>query len=243
MHGTNHECIKRQTGILMNTKENENGALQKLKIEAYDKIECSGQAKSTFTAMFNPESFTKSAPVELILPSGQGKPGGEIKFKSMKPQEFSLSFTLDGTGAAAPKFDVALKIKEFFDTAYDYKGNTHKPNYLKLWWGENDIIKCVLKKASVNYTMFKPSGRPLRAIISADFLNNKSTEQWSAEAKTSSPDLTHEIRMNQSDNLPLMVNKVYNSLGPMLEVAEKNELNSLRNIKPGTKLIFPPSKV
>lgn len=217
------------------------GQLKKMEIEAFSDIDCKKKSGKKFTVMFNPEKYSKNYEILSEEKKGTGKSGGEIIFKGMKPQEFSFEFLLDGSGAVTDKVEVKEKIKEFLDTVYKMEGKIHKPKYLKLNWG-TEIVKCMLKKATVNYTMFRPDGVPLRATINADFKENISDKLRQAKDKPASPDLTHNRKVKDGDTLAGLVYDIYESLDPLIEVAEANQLDSIRHIKPGSDLIFPPVK-
>ena len=55
-----------------------------------------------------------------------------------------------------------------------------------------------------------------------------------------SPDLTHIRTVQSGDTLPLLAKAMYGSSRYYLVVAEANGLDDFRNLKPGTKLFFPP---
>jgi len=57
-----------------------------------------------------------------------------------------------------------------------------------------------------------------------------------------SPDLTHLRTANAGDNLPLMSNKIYGDSKYYLELAKVNNLNSVFDVLPGDKVVFPPLK-
>jgi nucleoid-associated protein YgaU len=56
----------------------------------------------------------------------------------------------------------------------------------------------------------------------------------------SSPDLTHSRLVRGGDTLPLLTAEVYGSPAQMLKIARFNDLDQLRELKPGRELLFPP---
>lgn len=220
---------------------NDSGHLKKMEIESFTDIDCTKKAGDKFIAMFNPEKYSRNYEILTEEKKGAGKSGGTLLFKGLKPQEFSFDFLLDGTGAVTEKVEVADKIKEFLDTVYKVEGKIHRPKYLKLNWGEA-IAKCMLKKAAINYSMFDPGGKPLRASIKADFTENISDKLRDAMDKPSSPDLTHTRTVKEGDTLAGLVYDIYESLDPLLIVAKANSLNSMRQLTPGQSIKFPPIK-
>jgi cystathionine beta-lyase/cystathionine gamma-synthase len=98
----------------------------------------------------------------------------------------------------------------------------------------------VLSHIDINYTLFNPNGNPLRARVSATFVKYESEQAVAAAARMSSTDLTHFRTTREGDRLDLMTNNIYSDPGLFLQVARVNNLISVRNIKPGRELYFPP---
>jgi hypothetical protein len=121
-----------------------------------------------------------------------------------------------------------------------YNGNIHRPNYLKIGWGKLTIKRCVLKSASIAYKLFKSSGVPLRAVITASFSDNSDDQTRVAMAQDESPDLTHFRVVKAGDSLPSLCTEVYGDPHLYLRVAQANRLDDFRNLVPGMRLRFPP---
>jgi hypothetical protein len=129
---------------------------------------------------------------------------------------------------------------ERFQTVTGYNGNIHRPNYLKIGWGTLTIKRCVLKSASIAYKLFKSSGVPLRAVITASFSDNSDDQTRVAMAQDESPDLTHFRVVKAGDSLPSLCTEVYGDPHLYLRVAQANRLDDFRNLVPGMRLRFPP---
>lgn len=200
-----------------------------------------------FILPINPESFTKTYKVELDQRRGHGNHGTDPRFKSTVPEQLKLDFVLDGTKTmegykytAEDKKEVKDQLAAFLSSVYDFEGEIHRPRFLKLFWGEDMKFPCILSNLDINYTLFHPDGTPLRVKISATFLNYLAQIARTAREKQSSPDLTHYRKITASDRLDLMAHKIYNDSKYFLQVAKANGLTSIRNIKPGLDIYFPP---
>ena len=88
--------------------------------------------------------------------------------------------------------------------------------------------------------MFKPSGEPLRARVQLGFIGFMSKEEEALRANRSSPDMSHLIEVKAGDTLPTLCYRVYKDSSYYLEVARVNNMTDFRDIKPGSKLLFPP---
>ena len=226
---------------------NDNRTLQKLVIRSFANRDFTGEdTNKKFTAPVNPESFTQNLKIDHDVRRGQGNHGTEVTFKSTEPEELRLEFILDGTGTMEgyveeyKKLEVHEQLKKFMDCAYNYDGNIHSPRYLILFWGSEINFHCVLSNLDINYSLFNPSGRPLRAKLTATFLNYVAKEERLARERQNSPDLTHYRKVKQGDRLDLMTYNIYNNPKYFLQVGRVNGLSSIRNVKPGAELYFPP---
>jgi len=202
-----------------------------------------------FVTPINPESFTKNFKVNVDTQKGQGNQGTEIKYKSTATEELRLEFVLDGTrtmeGYLGKTTDyktkpVAEQLEDFLKCVYHMDGTIHRPNFLIVFWGSEINFHCVLSNLDLNYTLFEPDGKPLRIKITATFLHHKSREEILAEAKLTSPDLTHYRKVRQGDRLDFMSFTIYNDSNLFQQVGNHNVLTNIRKLKPGTDLSFPP---
>ena len=216
------------------------GELKKLTIEAYSSIKFSESEKvGEFPVMFNPSTYAQKFEIEYNKDQAQGTSGASQSFGKMKPQEYSFEFLFDGTGTAAPAVDVATTIEAFLDLTFRFDGELHRPYYLKLFWGHL-VTRCIMKSATVTYTLFKPDGFPLRAKVAATFSEIADDELRVADEGRSSPDLTHYREVTDGDTLPLMCHRIYGEMHHYLPVARYNNLDNFRKLETGTRIAFPP---
>jgi hypothetical protein len=217
----------------------ERGTLEKLRIQAYENPDYSGQSIGEFSAYVNPNEITLSYEMEYDSAQGSGTTNSRMTFKKLKPGELSLTFFIDGTGANGHLIDVQQKIEQF-QTVTGYNGNIHRPNYLKVVWGALQVKRCILKSASIAYKMFKPDGIPLRAVITANFTDNSDDQTRVALTQDQSPDLTHLRLVKTGDTLPGLCYQIYGDPNYYLEVARANQIDNFRHLAPGSKIFFPP---
>jgi hypothetical protein len=218
--------------------------LSKLIIHAFEKNDFKKEVKS-FTTPINPESFTRTSHIELDTTRGHGQPGTDPKYKSTAPEELKIEFILDGTKTMEgyvdkyKSMDVSDQIKEFNDCV-QYEGKIHRPRFLIVRWGSEVKFPCVLSHMEISYSLFKPNGDPLRAKVSATFLKYETPEAIIAANRISSPDLTHQRVSAEGDRLDLICHDIYDDPQYFMQIARVNDLTSIRNLKPGIALVFPP---
>lgn len=234
------------------------GELKKLRIEAYSSIRYdAGDKVDEFFVMFNPPTLSQIYEIEYNEDQAQGTSGSSQSFGKMKPQEYTFEFLIDGTGTAPPPVgagsdstdqsavgeavDVSAKVTAFLDLTYQFNGDMHRPYYLKIHWGQF-VLYCIMKKATVSYTLFKPNGFPLRAKINAVFSQISDDQLRVAREGRNSPDMTHRRQVHDGDQLPLMCFRIYGDMAHYLDVARYNNIIDFRNLQTGTWIAFPPLK-
>lgn len=133
---------------------------ERLKIEAYETIDCTGSPVSTFTAQTNPEELSYSFKIDNggggEDGATEGMTGNAAVGNSAAPPVFrgyfetTLEFKIyaDATGIVPVPDDMkdnfgsdtAPTIKPYLDllqnTVYSYQEGSHGPPYLKLIWGK-----------------------------------------------------------------------------------------------------------
>jgi predicted Zn-dependent protease len=220
------------------------GKKDKLAITACS-VDSSGNIKidksKSFTFMLNPSEYDHSYAIGYSRKEAIGQSGSDTKFGGVKPEKLKLGTLIDGTGAVAgaDASDVKTQIKELKDIVYKYDGDKHEPSHVRVLWG-SQIFFGRLETMSVDNTMFKPSGEPLRAKVQLGFIGFMSKEEEALRANRSSPDMSHLIEVKAGDTLPLLCYRVYKDCSYYLEIARINNMTDFRELKPGSKLHFPP---
>jgi nucleoid-associated protein YgaU len=193
-----------------------------------------------FTVMINPAKYSHSYAIRYSHKAALGQTGSASRFHAIEAETVSFDLVLDGTGVvSADAADVKTQIQQLNGVVYNYDGNNHEPNHVRLLWG-SFIFFGRLTKMSASYSLFKPSGEPLRAVISVTFRGFMSKEEESLRANRSSPDLSHTVEVQAGDTLPLLCHRIYKDAAYYPEVARANNIVDFRNLKPGLRLHFPP---
>ncbi len=195
-----------------------------------------------FQVMLNPAEFSNDLTVISGKDDAIGKPGQSGKFAKYGPETVSFALVLDSTGVVpyvgSQPAPVAGQIKLLRSIVYEYDGAQGGPRVVKIQWG-TFAATCRLKSMSVQYTLFKPSGAPLRAKLQLSFEGYAAPVEQSARAAQRAPDQVNIIEVRAGDTLPLLCERVYQESSYYLQVARANNLTSFRNIQPGSVLRFP----
>jgi len=96
---------------------------------------------------------------------------------------------------------------------------------------------CRLESVDLAYTQFDRQGNPLRAELDTVFMEDGKNELGGG---LQSPDVTHARTVKAGDSLPLMADDIYQDSSWYMKIAETNQLDSVRNIRAGESIVFPP---
>lgn len=231
------------------------GTLTKMIITAYSDPELKNEIKSGennsdrdkgagYKVIVNPEKYSLSYKTEYKDQAPQGSSKPDLKFIHSGTQNLDLEFLFDRTGVIPgypndKEKGVEHDIEEFKRITFQYNGDNHKPNYLKILWGTLEF-NCVLSEMNIDYKLFRSDGMPIRAIAKVKFRSFIDNDKKIAEEQKNSPDLTHIRTVIEGDTLPLMTYRIYGDSKYYLEVAKANQLTTFRKLKTGQKIYFPP---
>ncbi|USX17924.1 hypothetical protein NHH82_18790 [Oxalobacteraceae bacterium OTU3REALA1] len=223
------------------------GKLEKMLILAFETsaaAETGGKldAKGSFEALINPETYTLQYKVKTAEGQGQGSSGAQQKFAYTMPEELEFEFLFDSTGIidGKPNKDgVFDQVDAFRKLLTEYRPDSHEPFHLKLVWG-NLIFKGRAIELGITYKLFNPDGQPIRALAKTKFKGSIEEQKRIAKEDRRSPDLTHIRTVRAGDRLPLMCFRVYGDPRHYLDVARVNGLSDFRALVPGQQLVFPP---
>jgi hypothetical protein len=208
-----------------------------------------GYRNSDFTDHLD-NFFLQLNPAELSFSVGQkeGKSkedkavDGSI-IKSMSPswiqQSLKLSFTIDDTGAVPNPIvgSIVDSIEKLKNITVVPDPKIHRPPFVKVSWGDGVSIKGTVASFDYVYTFFDFEGAPLRANVSMNI------EEYSENQRLfQSPDITKMPIVKGGDTIVKLSEKYYNDKKYYLQLAEFNNLSSLRNLKLGAQIEIPPIK-
>lgn len=219
----------------------------KMTITAYTDPGFTSKASGTnpFVVWINPASYRYTRKILYNDRQAQGSSGPSPEFNRVGDEDLSFELVFDATGVIpVPNGQsyangVTDAINQFIAMVATLKGTIHSPNYLVVGWAQMQF-QCVLTSMQIDYTLFSPSGVPLRAKMAVTFKSYTSETMLSKGIPKSSPDLTHIVTVVSGDTLPDLCYRIYGDSGYYSKVAHYNRLLGFRQLKPGTELLFPP---
>jgi len=217
-------------------------SLELMKITGYtDENFQTAFAGQPYTLMINPDSVKLQRAIEYNEQQAPATSSASQKYKSTPSDKLNFDIVIDCTGVVdATRTTMSAEVTALQDIVYTYNGQIHRPNFVKIQWGQNFSFSGVLTSFDISYTLFKPDGSPLRAKISMAFTQYISPSTVTKNDAPTSPDLTHILIVNGGITLPQMCLQVWKDDRYYIDVAKFNKLNKFRNLGNIDKLIFPP---
>ena len=240
------------------------GQLVKMYIEAYpnnsfdtnEKIMVDD--KNRFNLMVNPETIKRKTSINYADNSNLNTDQGGRQV-SNNAEDFNISILLDTTGvikdaelisfAITNPFsneeidDVSKLVVQLFRFCCEIDGDTHRSHFIKICWGsDSGLFKGVVKNFDVNYKLFRPDGKPIRAVVDLSLQSTISPEDFVKQIGFQSPDITHQRVFKAGQHFTLLSNSIYKNLNYYTDVAKANKMLSFRRIKQGEEIFFPPLK-
>ena len=219
------------------------GSLELMKITGYldEEFQDKLPGVSPYSFMINPESIKIQKSIDYSEEQAPATSSASQKYKSTPSDRLNFDIVIDCTGIVDSKrTDMEAEINALQLIVYTYNGTIHRPNFVKIQWGQNAVFSGVLNSFDISYTLFRPNGNPLRAKISLAFTQYLSPKTVTKLDAPESPDLSHIVTIVEGVTLPQMCLQTWNDDSYYIQVAKYNGLNKFRNLNAGDKLIFPP---
>lgn len=119
---------------------------------------------------------------------------------------------------------------------------SHQPPKVNFLWGTLDFVG-VVESATAQYTMFSPSGTPVKARVTLVIVGEeRSVLQQSARQPNESPDRTKERTLAQGDQLWMIAGQEYDDPGQWKVIAEANGILNPRKLEKAAVLKVPSIK-
>lgn len=115
----------------------------------------------------------------------------------------------------------------------------HAPPPVRFNWGPLEFT-AVIEKLARKVTMFHPDGTPARATLSITFKEYRTLRRQLEEPRRESADKTKRRIVVGNDDLALIAWREYGDVREWVRIAQANDLDDPREIRPGDWLMLPP---
>jgi Contractile injection system tube protein/LysM domain len=223
-------------------------ALQKLTI-VYEDSTGNFPDSNIIQVQFNPEKYSLTKGVQIAEIGIPGLDSPVIQFVRGQNEKVTLELFFDTTdfGIVDSPVDVRGQTVQIYDLL-KIDSETHAPPRCMLSWGDGGQLfsfgsslnpRCVVESVNEEFSLFSPSGVPLRAKLTVTFREYKTIEEQLAENPKHSPDRTKVTTVQRGQTLSYIAWKVYGDPTQWRKIADANNLANPRLLPPGTQLLIP----
>ncbi len=216
----------------------DSGELVKMKVTGYSDNTFSSEVDH-LEVQINPASLKYQKGISYSENKTMGTQTPAKEFDKAKATNLSFDCLFDETGVLPLEGGIIGVINHLEQVAYTINGEIHRPNFVVVSWG-SFIFKGQLSSVSYDYSLFRPDGSPLRVKVSISIEGYMDPLTERKKAGLKSPDLTRFLSLRAGENIPLLCARIYGDASYCTDIARINRLKGFRDVKPGTKLIFPP---
>jgi nucleoid-associated protein YgaU len=195
----------------------------------------------SFEVQFNPTEYsvTKGAQLAEIAIPGIDSP--ILQFVRGQNERLTVELLFDTTDSGMG--EGAVDVRTLTNRIYQLvkiQPSTHAPPRVKLTWGTSPGFEAVVESVQQRFTLFSPTGRPLRATVSVVFREYKTLERQLKDLKLESADHTRRVTVRRGDTLAALAAAEYGDPTRWRVIAERNRIEDPRRLRPGTELVLPP---
>jgi hypothetical protein len=226
---------------------------QKAQIKILDKaaINPSIGLHPVIDVQFNPTEYTLNKGAQIAEIAIYGIDSPILQFVRGQNEKLTLDLFFDttrpeGTASEAKMGDGAIDVRDKTKSIYQLvkiQSATHAPPRVQFVWGSL-AFKAIVESVSQKFTLFNPSGIPLRATLSVTFREYKTLKEQLSELKLQSSDHTKQWKVKEGDSLSLIANEEYDDPTLWRFIAEHKDnqqiISNPRRLSVGTVLTIPP---
>jgi nucleoid-associated protein YgaU len=192
---------------------------------------------------FNPTQYSISMANTWNVKPVTGKKGPpKAQFGGSQPKELSLDLLFDASDSAkdvrSTVVDKLFALMEANETlASGQSKKSGRPPTVTFSWG-GEVLKAVVKSASVQYTLFRPDGKPIRAAVKLTLMEVPKGGLEGQNPTTRGEVLrTHLVR--DGDSLQSIAYSVYSDPTRWRAIAEANGIDDPLALRRGQSLAIP----
>jgi hypothetical protein len=203
-------------------------------IETGDKIEC----------MFNPREYTVTKTNDWLADPKRGKNVPRLDFKGGKSKTLTLNLffdtSLDGYDVRK-ETDKLCKLMDVDKRTTDSNSSKGRPPQVICQWGKVRLFTAVIKQVTQQYTLFRDDGTPVRANVTATFIQAEEEKTFRPQNPTTSGKYGHKRWVvKEGDTIDMIAFHEYQDSSMWRYIAEINDLGDPGRLKPGQVLVIAP---
>ena len=213
--------------------------------KAYHRID-SGEDNTT---CFNPAEYTLAKSTQWTTESVVGEEVPPAQFGGGKPSKLTLSLMLDDSdgehGDVRKVTDPLFAAMEPDQNTASSK-NSARPPMIEFGWGSTTTFNAVLERLSVQFTLFRPDGTPIRAEAKVTLLQvERAVGKEKQSGERAQNPTTRGVRglrshvVHDGDSLQSIAFASYGDATRWRLIAEQNGIDDPTRLERGTVLGIP----
>ncbi|MER8041531.1 LysM peptidoglycan-binding domain-containing protein [Streptomyces sp. NPDC094032] len=193
---------------------------------------------------FNPDQLRLSRSADWHTePAVAYTRGAPPKFTGSRPASLDLEVFLDASGtpsSTAVQSQVELLLSCCEVTAQSVDSKAPSPPWVRFSWGSFSTVQFVayVTNVSATYTLFSPSGVPIRATCSLS-LTEVASETKKQNPTSGALSARRVHRTVAGDSLASLAWREYGDATRWRVIAEANGIDDPMRLSPGTELLLP----
>ncbi len=215
------------------------------------RLEIEGQAP--LECWFNPEHYTIIKLNQWHATPVVGASLPEIQFGGGMARELTLGLLFDVRNTDSEDVrDVTNRLLMMMEAAVPASGgrSAARPPTVTFAWGSTVGFTAVARQLNIQYTLFGPTGNPIRALCKLTLLqvakaDSRSTSGPAATessiVKTAAPPPAVHV-VSEGDSLPSIAQSAYGDSSQWRKVAEANEIDDPLRPRRGQALAIPRAR-
>lgn len=193
---------------------------------------------------FNPTEYTRTKGAQYAEIAIPGIDSPVIQFIRGQTETLKLDLLFDTTeqGLDESAVDVRVLTNGFYQLV-KMQPRTHAPPRIRLTWGPGISFKAIVESVEQKFTLFSPTGVPLRALLTVSLKEYKTLEEQLAELNLQSSDHTKQRTVIEGDTLAAIAQAEYGDPRLWRLIADANHQVIDDPIRPpvGVVLVIPRS--
>jgi len=199
-------------------------------------------------ALYNPEKYSVTKAVQYAEIGIPGLDEPVLQFIRGQNEKLTLDLFFDTTeqGMVTNVKDVRTLTRDVYNLLH-VNSNTHAPPRFTIEWGTgqslfgqgNTSSLCVLESMNEEFTLFAPTGEPLRAKLTLTIRLAPSVEVQFQQNPPHSPDRTTSVMVVQGQRISDIAYQKYGDPTEWRPIADANPIANPRFLDPGTTLTVP----
>lgn len=193
---------------------------------------------------FRPKEYSFSKKNSWTPGKMVGSSFEEPKFNGSEPQTLTLDLLFDTFERATDVRDVTgvlWKMMKLSPQRIEPTTNRGVPPRVEFRWGRLGSFQAVITSITEKFTLFHPSGYPLRSNVNITFLQATSDETWPRQNPTSGARQGYAVHtVKEGETIDWIAYQEYGNSNAYRHLAAANNLDDPTRLYPGQRLLIVP---